>query len=208
MSNSINSVNVFSIDEEKLKFRVNVSFSAPTLNTDKGEYKFLLPIPTSLGNSHEYNSCLISCNGFDAFSTQVDPTWSNGGAFRKVGVIELQLDIPSSQTITTTNTNAAHDKVGVSRIGGFREVISLDCHSVGDAAGNTVLQGSTASWSGRSYSGAILCGNPFGKTLTIINHNPINDEKVFLVSQFLGAGSADQGEYVYSFDITLVPNKP
>ena len=51
----INTVNVFSIDEEKLQFRVNVAFNAANLIQKKGEYKFLLAIPTSIANSHEYN---------------------------------------------------------------------------------------------------------------------------------------------------------
>ncbi len=50
----INTVNVLSIDEEKLKFRVTATFAAPNINvTDKrGEFKFELPFPNALGNSH------------------------------------------------------------------------------------------------------------------------------------------------------------
>ena len=105
MSSGLNTVNVFSIDEEKLKFRVNVSFSAPQIAQDSGEYKFTLPIPTALANSHEYNSCLIDCNGFQAYALGAiaDPVFTIAGGLVKVGCMELQLNIPSSQTVNTTN---------------------------------------------------------------------------------------------------------
>ena len=78
--------------------------------------------------------------------------------------------------------------------------------SVGDGAGNTVLAGRSAAWTGTSPAKPILCGNPFGKTLRIINHDPLSDFNVWLVSAAAGAGSADRGCYVYSFDITMIPN--
>ena len=212
MSREINTVNVLSIDEEKLKFRVTVSFSAPQIAQDSGEYKFLLPIPTALANDQEYNSCTIDCNGFQAYALGniADPTWSvdiGGGALLKVGSIELQLDIPCSQTTTTTSVVAAASGIGNSRIGGYREILFMDCHSVGDGNGNVVLGGRSACWTGKSPATPIICGNPFGKTVTIRNNDPISDDKVHLVSQAAGAGSADVGHYLYSFDITMVPNR-
>ncbi len=204
----INTVNVLAIGEEKLKFRVTATFAAPQLTVDEGEYKFLLPIPTSLTNSHEYNSCVIECNGFQAYCLggTGDPTWTGPGALAKVGTIELQLDIPSSQTTTTTSLIAADDGVGDSRVGGYRELIFLDCHSVGDGAGNVAIGGRSAAWTGKSTSDPILCGNPFGKTITIRNTDPITDNRVWLVSAGGGAGGADLGHYIYSFDITMVKN--
>lgn len=204
----INTVNVLAIGEEKLKFRVTATFAAPQLTVDEGEYKFLLPIPTSLTNSHEYNSCVIQCNGFQAYclGATADPTWTGPAALGKVGTIELHLDIPSSQTTTTTSLLAADDGVGNSRIGGYRELIFLDCHSVGDGAGNVALAGRSAAWTGKSTSDPILCGNPFGNTITIRNTDPVTDDKVWLVSQGGGAGGLDIGHYIYSFDITMVKN--
>ena len=209
MSSGLNTVNVFSIDEEKLKFRVNVSFSAPQIAQDSGEYKFTLPIPTALTNSHEYNSCLIDCNGFQAYALGAiaDPVFTIAGGLVKVGCMELQLNIPSSQTVTTTNVVAADSGVGNSRIGGYRELLFLECKSIGDGNGNVALGGRSACWTGTSPASPIMCGNPFGQTLTIRNHDPISDDKVWLVSQAAGVGTADVGHYLYSFDITMVPNR-
>ena len=205
----INTVNVLSIDEEKLKFRVTVSFFGQLIAQNQGEYKFLLPIPTSLANSNEYNSCIIECSGFHAYalSTVGDPTWTTSASLSKVGTLELQLDVPSSQTTTTTSIVAADSGVGNSRVGGYRELIFMECVSIGDNAGAVALGGTTASWRGKSSSTPVLCGNPFGKTISIRNLDPITDELVWLVSAATGAGSLDRGCYIYSFEITMVPNK-
>ena len=207
----INTVNVLAIDEEKLKFRVTVSFSAPNIAQNSGEYKFLLPIPTAIGNNEDYNSCVIDCNGFTSYAlgATADPTWSvdiGGGVLVKIAALELQLDIPSSQTVTTTNVVAADSGVGNSRVGGYREVLFLECKTVGDGAGNVALGGRSAAWTGISPAKPIKCGNPFGKTITIRNQDPISDDLVWLVSAAAGGGSADLGHYVYSFDVTMIPN--
>tara|TARA_S200002703_G_scaffold140581_1_gene131913 strand:+ start:3631 stop:4275 length:645 start_codon:yes stop_codon:yes gene_type:complete len=214
MSEGINTVNVLAIDEEKLKFRVTATFAAPNITVDQGEYKFLLPIPTALANSNEYNSCVIDCNGFQAYALGGigDPCWSvdiPGAAQRKkIGCIELQLDIPSSQTVTTTSAVAATSGVGNSRVGGYRELLFLQVNSVGDGNGNVdSASGRCAVWTGESPAKPIMCGNPFGKTITIRNHDPLSDSDCWLVSFAAGAGSADVGHYVYSFDITMVPNR-
>jgi len=213
----INTVNVLSIDEEKLKFRVTATFSAPNINAidKRGEYKFELPIPTALANSNEYNSCLIQCKGFQAYCLGAinDPVWNvdlgGAGLLTKVAALELHLDIPSSQTVTSTQNGAGVSGVGNNRVGGYREILFLDCHSVGDGVGGAALGGRSAAWRGQTQSGPILCGNPFGKTLTIRNNCAINDDKMWLVTYFAGAGAngADLGHYIYSFDITMVPNR-
>ena len=205
----INTVNVLSIDEEKLKFRVSVSFFGQLIAQNQGEYKFLLPIPTSLANSNEYNSCIIECCGFQAYALSGigDPAWTSPTVLSKVGTLELQLDVPSSQTTTTTSLVAADSGVGNSRVGGYRELIFMECVSIGDNAGAVAIGGTTASWRGKSYSTPVLCGNPFGKTISIRNLDPISDELVWLVSAAAGVASLDRGCYIYSFEITMVPNK-
>jgi len=207
--NSINSVDVLSIDEEKLKFRVNITFNGNVITPNRGEYKFLLPIPTALANSNRYDQCVIQCNGFQAYANIGDPTWSNTGALLKAGVIELQLDVPSSQATTTTSLSPADSGVGLSRVGGYRELLFLEINSIGDVNGNVALAGPTAAWFGSSKSEPIMCGNPFGKTITIINFDPVNDTRIWLVSNAAGggAGGADVGNYTYSFDITMIENK-
>ena len=225
-----NVVNVVSIDEERLKFRVNIGLFAGTavataLNPAKGTYQVELPIPTFFGNSNEYNSCLIKCNGFHASTDNAfaDPAWSVSNpapgvvnAFEKVAAIEVQLGIPSSQTTSITNgafVAGAHpgEILGESKVGGFRELMFLKVINLGDAAGNFDLAGSgrCAAWSGHSDSEPILCANPFGQILTISNKVALNDELCYLAS-VAGIGAAagrDLGRYIYSFDITMIPNR-
>jgi len=210
----INTVNVLAIDEEKLKFRITVTVSAPNVNTyNEGVYKFELPIPTAIGNNEDYNSCVIDCNGFQAYALGniADPCWSvdiPGGAQRiKQGCIELQLDIPSSQTVTSTQSRPIDSGVGNNRVGGYREILFMKVDSVGDGNGNVdSASGRCAVWNGSSPARPIMCGNPFGKSIIIRNHDPINDSRCYLVSFAAGAGSADVGHYVYSFDVTMIPN--
>ena len=218
-----NVVNVVAIDEERLKFRVSIAINAPGVRPREGNYQVELPVPTFFGNSNEYNSALIKCNGFSAATAggTADPVWSVGvpGAarqFAKLSCLDIQLDVPSSQTTTITNGGAVagavpNDRLGQSRIGGYRELMFVKIVSVGDGNGAVDLgaSGRCASWEGTSNSDPLLCGNPFGKVLTITHNYPINDEACYLAS-FGGAGGAagaDLGEYCYTFDVTMVPNK-
>ena len=218
---SSNVVNVVAIDEERLKFRVNIALV--NRQARDGVYQVELPIPTFFGNSNEYNQCLIKCTGFGALcpGAVADPAWSVGvpGAariFSKMSCVEIQLDIPSSQTTTITNGGAvagavAADILGQSRIGGFRQLMFLKVVNAGDGNGNFDLAGSgrCACWEGTSDSEPLLCGNPFGSVLTITNRFPTSDEtcKLVSVAGAGGAAGADLGEYCYTFDITMVPNK-
>ena len=214
-----NVVNVVAIDEERLKFRVSIAINAPGVLPREGTYQVELPVPTFFGNSNEYSTALIKCNGFAAYAGggTADPAWSVGVAggariFAKMATLDIQLDIPSSQTTTITNGGAvagavAADRLGQARIGGFRELMFLKVETVGDGAGNVALGGRSACWQGRSESEPLLCGNPFGKVLTITHNFPINDETCYIGSFAGGAAGADVGEYCYTFDITMVPNK-
>jgi hypothetical protein len=63
---SINSVNVLAIDEERLKFRVIVGIAAgagAAVPQVAGRYKVDLPPLTSFGNSNHYNQTTITCDG-------------------------------------------------------------------------------------------------------------------------------------------------
>lgn len=231
---SSNVVNVVAIDEERLKFRIHIGILAGSAivagtNPNKGTYKVAVPIPTFFGNSNQYNQCLIKCNGFHASTDGafVDPAWSvsNPGpgvanGFEKVTSLDIQLDIPSSQTTVITNGAFVAgggagfvNELGVSRVGGFRELMFLKIVSTGDGAGavdlGAVGGGRCACWEGHSDSEPILCGNPFGQTLTISHKEPLNDELCYLASVAGAGGGAgnDLGRYIYSFDVTMVPNK-
>jgi len=218
-SKGTNVVNVVAIDEERLKFRVSIAINAPGVLPREGTYQVELPIPTFFGNSNQYSNALIKCNGFAAYTGggTADPAWLVGvpgaaNVFAKMAAVDIQLDIPSSQTTTITNGGAvagavAADRLGQSRIGGFRELMFLKVVSIGDGAGNLALGGRSASWEGTSNSEPLLCGNPFGKVLTITHNFPLNDETCYLASVAGGVAGADVGEYCYTFDITMVPNK-
>jgi len=218
-SKGTNVVNVVAIDEERLKFRVSIAINAPGVLPREGTYQVELPIPTFFGNSNQYSNALIKCNGFAAYTGggTADPAWLVGvpgaaNVFAKMSCIDIQLDVPSSQTTTITNGGAvagavAADRLGQSRIGGFRELMFLKVVSVGDGAGNFALGGRSASWEGTSNSEPLLCGNPFGKVLTITHNFPLNDETCYLASVAGGVNGPDLGEYCYTFDITMVPNQ-
>jgi len=218
---STNVVNVVAIDEERLKFRVNIALI--NRQARDGVYQVELPIPTFFGNSNQYNSALIKCTGFGALcpGAVADPVWSVGqpaGArvFSKMSCVEIQLDVPSSQTTAITNGGAvagavAADILGQSRIGGFRQFMFLKIVNAGDGNSNFDLAGlgRFSFLGGTSDSETLLCGNPFGSVLTITNRFPTSDEtcKLASVAGAGGAAGADLGEYCYSFDITMVPNK-
>ena len=67
---TINSVKVISVDEEKLKFRVIVSLNGQLLadQDSKGRYNFQIPIPTAIGNSYMFNQAIMKIESFTATS--------------------------------------------------------------------------------------------------------------------------------------------
>jgi hypothetical protein len=138
-----------------------------------------------------------------------DPVWTSTGALHKSAAIELTLDIPSSQTSRTTNVLAATNLVGNTDLGGFKEMVFLDCITVGanNGADYALAKGGASCWRGKSDSEPILCGNPFGKSLTIRNVDPIIDSTLWLASFAAGVNGADLGLYIYQFDIVMVPNQ-
>jgi hypothetical protein len=132
MDHNVNSVQVFSIDEEKLKFRVIIAIDglryrqapplAPAAVLDgDGQYEVDVPVPTFIANNEKYNQCLIKCDTFTASAgiAAVTPTWAQGAGVPGGGAIadgvsingaavELQLGVASSQsTATVINTDAA-----------------------------------------------------------------------------------------------------
>lgn len=213
MSQAIQSVKVLAIDEEKLKYRVIVSFDAAVLNTDQGSYTFLLDPPTSIANSDHYSTCEIRCDSMIAQTPGNigDPAWTTGaggGALVKHSANIVRLDIPTPQTIYNHNNNVLNDKIGESKIGGFRQLVPLVAKIVGDSAGNAVGASSReVCWQGEGSGDGIKCANPFGRQLTITNQDAFQENKVWLVTAGGGAAGADIGEYAYSFTITMIPNE-
>ena len=217
------SVKVYSLDEEKLKFRVLVSFAADIIATDQGSYEFLLPPLSSFGNSDHYNSCVITCDAFQC-NTQVgigDPCWTTAAQLHKCGAVELRMDVPSSQTLQNISIDNTLDRVGDNRVGGYRQLVPLEMKLIGDGAGG--IWGSASNpvaphlipaanagaygWAGEGAGSPILSANPFGNKVTISNRMCYADVPIWLVSAAGGGGGADIGWYSYQFTITMVPNR-
>ena len=221
---SINSVNVLSIDEERLKFRVIVGIDAQNNNATPqrfGHYKFELPPLTSFGNSNHYKQCTmkldcISCssglqlNGAGAIPEAVG--WSNGVALGKVSALEVILDVPSSGTLANSQLAAADAGTGNNKIGRFIQLIPLQLNLVGNSLGTRIstvggLDIGTGSfaWQGEGFGEAMMCGNPFGGPVEIKFQRPDLNLPLALVD--VGNAAQDVGIYSLQFTITMVHNK-
>ena len=221
---SVNSVNVLSIDEERLKFRVIVGIDAQNNNATPqrfGHYKFELPPLTSFGNSNHYKQCsmkldCISCssglqlNGAGAIPEAVG--WSNGVALGKVSALEVILDVPSSGTLANSQLAAADAGTGNNKIGRFIQLIPLQLNLVGNSLGTRIstvggLDIGTGSfaWQGEGFGEAMMCGNPFGGPVEIKFQRPDLNLPLALVD--VGNAAQDVGIYSLQFTITMVHNK-
>ena len=113
----INAVNVFSIDEEKLRYRIIVAVMATGVQDFLGSFNLNVPPPTSLTNSENYRQCRMKCDSFCAYTNAAvnASTWSDGAAVKEPA-IELQLSCPTSQSVTNfINDGAAAGQGGVMR---------------------------------------------------------------------------------------------
>lgn len=215
---TINSVNVISIDEERLKFRVLCGFDCGAGNAVPqrfGSYVLELPPLTSFGNSNHYNQCTINLDGFSCTSKPAageQICWSNGAAHGKVSAIEVSLDTPSAGTLVNKQLNPADAGTGRNNIGRFNQLVLLQLNKVGKADGTTqslvggVDVGTAASaWQGVGVGEAIMCANPFGRQVEInFRRSDLNDK--LALSQF-GFPGVDVGVYSLQFTITMMPNK-
>jgi len=205
---SINSVKVFSIDEERLKFRVIACFDANVITSDQGKYGIVLEPPTSFANSDHYQQCEIRLDSFTATTASAigDPTWRDFvlGANIKCPACIVRLDAPSSQTIEKSCMTAASTNVGDTRIGGFVSLVPLVAQDIGDNTG--AFGGARGrSWQGEGTGDGVKCGNPFGKSLTIQNIDAATMHQCFLTPA--GVPGADVGSYTYQFTVTMIENK-
>lgn len=206
----VNSVQVHSIDEERLKFRCIFSVAPSITGGDgRGAYRFSLPPLTSFGNSHVYDSCLINCDSFCAHTSlgTADPCWTVGPPFNfvKSQGSELRLDVPSSQSNTTHQLLPAFVDVGDISIGGFRQLVPFELKLIGDGTAG-IVNPIAYGYEGEGKGEPLLCANPFGSSITITNNHPHTNSRQWLVSNAAGAVSPDLGLYVWQFTITMVPN--
>ena len=233
MSDRINTVNVLSIDEERLKFRCIVSCDANALDGvglpgGRGSFEFNLPPLTSYGFSDEYSSCIVKCDSFIAMpylnvagaALIADPVWvsqAGGAGVNKCACIELRLNIGGSQVSSNViePVVAGADGgpgVGLSSIGGFRQLIPLQVVNVGNFAAPFPITGASACWtaigSGVSSTDAIKCANPFGSNVKLSMISPIEGLPAYLCSGSAAgiAAGVDCGRYYFQFSITMVPN--
>jgi len=221
---SINSVNVLSIDEERLKFRVIVGIDASAGNAvplDVGRYKFDLPPLTAFGNSNHYRQCHINLDGISC-TAQSGPggaaneavAWTNGVGFGKVASLEVSLDVPSSGTLANKQILPAETGTGTNAIGRFMQLVAVQANLVGNNAGtrvslvggNDIGLGSYA-WQGEGFGEAIMCANPFGSTCEITFKRPDMAHGTRLHIADIGNAAIDVGIYSLQFTITMIPNK-
>jgi len=212
----INTVNVYSIDEERLRFRVVVAIRAIGNYEGRGQYQVDIPIPTSFTNSHEYSQCLIKCDSMSAMGSGAAGlvSWCNpAAAGLKIASLELGLNVPTSQAVKSSIIGANAGAVGQiiptdTTMGSWRQICPGQIVTVGDGATfGTVATSVNKAWlsiSGRAEN-PVLAGNPFGKQVSITFRDPLSDQYTYL--QVPGAGGlADVGYYVMQFEITMVPN--
>jgi hypothetical protein len=216
MSAEINAVNVYSIDEEKLKFRVIVAIDADQLGAATGQqglgqYQVDIPVPTAIANSDKYNSCLMKCDSFVAgpLTGVAAPSWIGlaGGAALKGFAIELQVSTPSSQTAVSHLSGLGN---GTPEVGGYRQILAGQNVNVGSGAagGGWGPVATGYAWLGmmRDIS-PLLCANPFGQTITIRLVDPIVRDRMYIGGLGGGPGAGtDVGQYIMQFEITMVEN--
>ena len=212
-----NVVNVFSIDEERLRFRVICAIDALAANYDaQGEYDINIPIPTSFTNSHEYSSCRIKCDvltaTIQAAATAANAVWSTrAGGFLRNGNVELQLSAPSSQT-SLTAVNAAVGNPGafnepVEETSGFKQIVPLQFVVIGGAAAAwNPANASSGGWVNVGEQPAIICANPFGSRLRLRFVDVFSRNPIFLANAGAAPG-VDIGKYTIQFEIEMVPDK-
>jgi len=219
----IQSVNVFSVDEERLKYRVIVGAGVVGAADHKGEFEVFIPPPTSFANSHRYNQCLVKIDSFTACPTDAiaDASWVDGGsaaappALVKTAGIIVRANIGSSQTSTSKiDSVAALAAGGDNQVAGFRQFIPLQLVNVGTATGAAIGPSPSNlgfSWvgigSGISATDPILSANPFGQKVKFSLINPITNAKNWIVSNAGGAAAGvNVAEYTIQLTITMIPN--
>ena len=220
MSDSINSVNVLSIDEERRKFRVILGFTGagaggnPARTKTPGQFTVNLPPPISIANSDQFDNCVIKVDSFTAIADPVivAPTWTYSGGALKVPAIEIRGNLPSSNVLSIdSDLGGQLGDIGIGAVvnQGFAQLLPLQIVNVGDTNAFTPAAGgyaATAIGSGVAASDAVLCGNPFGKDLTIRFTTPVIERNSNIWIGQVGANQ-DVGYYALQLSIELIPNK-
>jgi hypothetical protein len=217
----IQSVNVFSIDQERLKYRVILTTGIlPGTDNFKGVFNFIIPPPTNFANSSHYNQCTIKLDSFTAtpsdLAANLNPMWAVVTGPEKLGCVIIELDTPSSQVVEQRVASAADvNNKGLTniRMGQFRQLLPLQIVNVGNrwgaAGGGASPDPLGYSWvgigSGIAATDPVLCGNIFGRDtrLRIIHPHELTPA---WIQQGVVPNSDNIAVYTFSFTITMIPN--
>lgn len=218
----INTVNVFSIDEERLRYRVVVAIKGLNNYEGRGRYLVNFPIPTSFNNSHEYSQCLMKCDSFSAFAPPniVDACWGApppAAVGTKLVSLELRMGVPTSQSVKSDILGTQLGAVGEivptdNEMGTFVQILPGNTVPVGNGTTLSSVAASSESYGWLSISGRaenpILSANPFGQQVAITFRDPITTNDVYFQNTAAGGANMgpEQGHYVIQFEITMVPN--
>ena len=221
--NSVNSVQVFSTDEEKLKFRIIIAIDGSVYRLANalggrvidgdGSYEIDIPVPTSIANSEKYNQCLIKCDTFSATAgpAVAAPTWArSSGVAVTASAFELNIGVGCGQTASST-INAAVGNPGdrnqpVIAMSGYRQLIPGQLVNVGNGLG-FAANASGFGWLGMMRDlTPLLCANPFGQRIRVSILDPLSREKSCIMNS-AALGGGDLGRYYIQLDVTMIPNK-
>jgi len=214
-----NVVNVLSIDEERLKYRIILGIDASAGNAvpfEVGAYKFDLPPLTSFGNSDHYNQCSIKLDGISCTSQSgrgEQIVWTTGVGAGKISALEVMFDIPSSGTLGNKQILPAETGVGQNTIGRFQTLVPLQLNLVGNSVGTVqslvggadIGTGSRA-WQGEGLGEAVMCANPFGNKIEVNFKRPDMAAANKLHLADIGNLAVDVGVYSLQFSVTMIPN--
>jgi hypothetical protein len=219
---SINSVQVLSIDEERRKFRVIFTTNSAAANdTRYGKFLFNLPAPTSLANSDHYRQARIKIE-YVAVTPDggvVAPTWvlstNPAVGIHQAGVI-VRINTPCQQVIKNRIFQGAQYGTGVIDHNGFLQFVPLELKNVGSlladaaGAGGGVPQRTTIAWLGDGTGAeGMLTANPFNQNIELSLMTPTVDfATCYIADAAAGGGLANQlGVYTIQFIVELIPSK-
>lgn len=214
---------VYSLDEEKLKFKVIV---AKQFNqTDKGNYSFNLPFLTDDTNSNKYSNAIIKLDCIsmrcesNAVTPNPNPVWTRDGLggvnVESISAVLLVLDLPSRQTTRhSTQVGGAIDDQNQFNYK-YNELIPLRNYFMGNYQGIEPSPAAAAAVAGNSYgyiwspnNNGIMCANPFGKEIKYYFNradDPDSPLKLYL-GQAGDAFDLDYTNIYMQFSITLLSN--
>tara|TARA_R100000773_G_scaffold22908_1_gene20219 strand:+ start:568 stop:1299 length:732 start_codon:yes stop_codon:yes gene_type:complete len=227
---------VHNIDEEKLKFKVNVGVSNQAGN--HGDYSFDLPPITDLCNSNQYSQAIVKLDQIvispisniaaGVAANNPNPVWSTrfqtgvgpGATGSAVSNVLLTMSIPSRQSgLTSNNNDNANIQFGQLYYK-FQELIPCFWEWRGNYQGIQTTNNNPPVANGNSYAirhkpnsdNGVLCANPFGSKVNfsfILGQDVGEDQlKLYLAdANDAGVPRNDITDISMQLTIILVPNK-